>query len=615
VKNDGAAIAAAGVVPEVLARIASLRSAMQDAGVGACIVPSSDAHVSEYPPAHWAMREWISGFNGSVGTVVVTLGAAALWVDSRYWEQAARQLHGSGIELMRQGDADVPGQEAWLATQLPAGAGVAVDGWALAWSEAQSLSRELERLGLVPRTDLDLLGPLWKDRPPLPTRPVTAQADAAAGETRQEKLQHLREKLQQKKAGFILLSALDDIAWLFNLRGDDVPYNPVFVAHALVDLRGARLFVDEAKIDGELRARLVLDGVRIEPYARIREVLAGLPEGERILIDPERTVVALAESVREGVVVEQGASPVMLMKARKNSVEQAHVRAAMEFDGAALCRFMAWFDEASRTGTITELDVGTRLREERARHKDFLGESFGTIAAFRANGALPHYHAEAGLAARIEGDGMLLLDSGGQYPAATTDITRMLPVGVPDPEHKRDCARVLRGVIALSRAVFPRGVGAPFIDAIARAPIWADGVDYGHGTGHGVGCHLHVHEAPQRIAFRARVSEHNVIDEGMITSVEPGIYRPGKWGVRIENLVLAQPAVNTEFGSFLRFETVTLCPIDLRCIDLGLLRPDEIEWVDAYHAEVRRRLQPLLEGAGLAWLKARTAPAASQFAV
>lgn len=614
-KNEGGTMDVAGMKPVVIERIAALRNAMRAAEVNACIVPSSDAHVSEYPPLHWAMREWLSGFTGSVGTLVVTQDAAGLWVDSRYWEQAGRQLQESGIEAMRQGQAGVPEKEEWLAGRLTVGAQIAVDGWALAWKEAQELRQKLEAHDLIVCTDLDLVGSLWKARPPLPMKPVHAQEDSVAGETRAAKLLRVRKVMQEKNAGFMLLSALDDIAWLFNLRGDDVSYNPVFLAHALIDMRGARLFVDETKFTGALRGELVLDGVRIEPYGRVPEVLAALPAGERILIDPERTVVALAEAVREDVCVEQVPSPVMLMKARKNAVEQSHVRTAMEYDGAALCRFMAWFDEVGQAGEITEADVGVRLREERARHEDFLGESFGTIAAFRSNGALPHYHAEPGLASRIEGDGMLLLDSGGQYPGATTDITRMLPVGTPDPEHRKDCARVLRGVIALSRAVFPEGVGAPFIDALARAPIWADGIDYGHGTGHGVGCQLHVHEAPQRIAFRSRVSAQNVIEEGMITSVEPGIYRPGKWGVRIENLVLAQPAAKTEFGSFLRFETVTLCPIDLRCIDLGLLHADEIAWLDAYHAEVRRRLRPLLDGAALNWLLVRTEPAAKQSAV
>lgn len=594
------------------ARVAALREAMCRMDVAAYIVPSSDAHVSEYPPACWAARAWLSGFTGSAGTLVVTVESAGMWVDSRYWEQAGRQLAETGIEVMQLGQANVPAPAQWLAESLPQGACVALDGGVMAWNEAQHLQSELQSRGLRLRTDVDLVAPLWRGRPALPDANVYPQSDELAGETCQSKLARLREAMRKQCASRCFISALDDIAWLFNLRGSDVPYNPVFVAHALIDLHGACLFMDGRKLGADSQQRLAKDGVRIEPYARAAEALSSLPAGEKVLIDPDRTVVAMAEAVSPVAVVEQGVSPVLIMKARKNETEQAHVRHAMELDGAALCRFMAWFDDISGTGAEDEFSVGERLREERAGNPDFLGESFGTIAAFRANGALPHYSAKQGEAMCIKGDGMLLLDSGGHYPAATTDITRMLPVGQPDPEHKRDCARVLRGLIALSRAVFPEGIGAPMLDALARAPMWEDGINYGHGTGHGVGCHLHVHEAPQRIAYLARPNPANVLDAGMITSVEPGIYRAGKWGVRIENLILARSAQKTGFGQFLSFETLTLCPIDLRCIDVTMMRPDEIAWLDAYHAEVRRRLAPWLEGDGLAWMLARTEAVARQ---
>lgn len=597
-------------------RIAALKAVLQSENIAACIVPSSDAHVSEYPPERWAARAWLSGFTGSVGTLVVTQSAAALWVDSRYWEQAGHQLQNTGIKVMRQGQEGVPSLSEWLIGGLSRGDCVVADGNVLAWSEAQTLRGKLQAGGLELRTDLDLVDRLWKERPPLPAAPVHAQAVALAGEGSQTKLQRLRAIMQQKQVTYCFLSALDDIAWLFNLRGSDVPFNPVFVAHALIDVQGAVLFMDGSRLASEARAQLKQDGVRIAPYGQVTGELAGLPEGGKILIDPDRTVVAMAEAVSGSVIVVQGISPVMLMKARKNETELSHVRVAMEHDGAALCRFMAWFDKACRTGNETEFSVGERLREERARHADFRGESFATIAGFRANGALPHYRAMQGEALRIAGDGMLLLDSGGQYAGATTDITRMLPVGQPDPEHKRDCAHVLRGLIALSRAAFPAGIGAPLLDVLARAPMWEEGINYGHGTGHGVGCALHVHEPPQRISYLAQPNSANVsvnvIDAGMITSVEPGIYRAGKWGVRIENLILACPAQNTGFGQFLRFETLTLCPVDLRCIDVTMMQPDEIAWLDAYHAEVRRRLAPWLEGDGLAWMLTHTEPVAHQ---
>ncbi|MEN3109689.1 M24 family metallopeptidase [Uliginosibacterium paludis] len=592
-------------------RLARLRAAMQAAGVAAVIVPSSDPHMSEYPPAHWATREWLSGFNGSVGTVVVTGADAGLWVDSRYWEQAERQLAGSGIGLQKQGAPGTPPMEDWLAARLAQADQVAVDGAVLAWSEAKRLREAFVRSGITLRTDLDLTGPLWQQRPPLPANLVFEQPVSHAGEARQAKLERLRQRLSAAGADSLFLSGLDDIAWLFNLRGDDVPYNPVFVAHAQVDTHQARLFIDEAKLPAGLRDSLRLDGVLVEPAARAAEVVAAMQPGERLLIDPDRCAARLVEAIPAGVNRVEATSPVVLMKCRKNACEQAHVRDAMAHDGAALCRFMSWFDQAHRSGQLSELDVVARVRAERAANPGFISESFGTISAFNPNAALPHYRAEPATAARIEGNGLLLLDSGGQYQGATTDITRMLPVGEVSAEQKRDCALVLRAMIALSRAAFPAGIGAPMVDAIARAPMWAEGVDYGHGTGHGVGCFLHVHEGPQSIACHARPRPHNTLEEGMITSIEPGIYRPGLWGVRIENLVLASEFRSTAFGRFLHFETLTLCPIDLRCIDTTLLKEDEIAWLDAYHQEVRRRLDPLLGGEAREWMRRRTAPVGS----
>lgn len=591
-----------------LIRIGMLRAAMKKQHIDAVIVPSSDPHMSEYPPAHWALREWLSGFNGSVGTLVVGASDAALWVDSRYWDQAGRQLEGSGIDLVKQGQPGAPAIEDWLAVRLGPGSEVLADGTILAWGEACRLREAFRVHGLKLRTDLDLVSPLWLQRPCLPKAPIFEQPTGFAGETRQAKLERLRQVMSAQAVDSCLLSGLDDIAWLFNLRGEDVDYNPVFVAHAQVDARQARLFMDEAKISSELRARLVFEGVRIEPYARIVDVIAAMSSGERLLVDPDRTAARLVETVPSGVARVEATSPVLLMKSHKNPSEQGHVRVAMEHDGAALCRFMSWFETARDSQALTELDVSARLAVERARSSEFLSASFETISAFRANAASPHYHPKPGNAARIHGNGLLLLDSGGQYRGATTDITRMLPVGQPDAGQKRDCALVLRGMIALSRAAFPDGIAAPMVDALARAPLWAEGIDYGHGTGHGVGCFLHVHEGPQSISYRGKPRPHNTLEEGMITSIEPGIYRPGQWGVRIENLVLARPSRSTEFGSFLEFETLTQCPIDLRCIDTALLRSDEITWLDAYHLEVRRRLEPLLEGEALAWMRRHTEP-------
>jgi Xaa-Pro aminopeptidase len=594
---------------DAVARIGMLRAAMAKHALGAVVVPSSDPHMSEYPPAYWAAREWLSGFNGSVGTLVVTLTEAGLWVDSRYWEQATRQLAGSGIDVMKLGQPGTPEIESWLGVRLGPGSEVLADGAVLAWNEARRLREAFEVHGLNLRTDLDLLSPLWRERPVLPKTPIFEQATGFAGETRLAKLERVRQVMSEQGVDSYLLSSLDDIAWLFNLRGEDVNYNPVFVAHAQVDARQARLFMDESKVPSELRAQLVFEGVRVEPYARVIDVIAAMQPGERLLIDPDRTAARLVEAIPGEVSRVEATSPVLLMKSRKNLSEQGHVRAAMEHDGAALCRFMSWFDVAQQANTLSELDVAARVAMERGRSRECLNASFGTISAFNANAASPHYQPEPGGAAQIVGNGLLLLDSGGQYRGATTDITRMLPVGQPTVEQKRDCALVLRAAIALSRAAYPASIAAPMVDAIARAPLWAEGIDYGHGTGHGVGCFLHVHEGPQSINYRGKPRPHNTLEEGMITSIEPGVYRPGRWGVRIENLVLVRPSRRTEFGSFLEFETLTLCPIDLRCIDISLLRPDEIAWLDAYHQEVRRRLEPLLEGDALAWMRERTAPA------
>ncbi len=596
-------------------RLRSLRAALRAAHAAALIVPSSDPHMSEYPPAHWAAREWLSGFDGSVGTLVVTMDAAALWVDSRYWEQAAQQLDATGIAVMRLGPPLTPSIEEWLQAQLSVGAQVLADAAVLPFSEATRLRKVLAERGLSLRTDLDVLATLWSPRPALPTQPIFEQPSGFSGESRLLKLERLRQAMRERGATHCLLSSLDDIAWLFNLRGDDVAYNPVFVAHALIDTHKARLFMDDAKVPNELRARLVLEEVRIEPYARIGDVLAALPTEARVLFDPERTAARLVEAMPDERSAVAATSPVLLMKSRKNLSEQGHARVAMEHDGAALCRFMAWFDDAQRSGAaLNELELSKRVSMERARSPDFIQASFETICAFNANAASPHYRPQPGQAALIGGNGMLLLDSGAQYRGATTDITRMLPVGQPGAAQKRDCTLVLRGLIALSRAVFPASIAAPVLDALARAPLWAEGIDYGHGTGHGVGSFLHVHEGPQSISYRSTARPHNTLEEGMLTSIEPGIYRPGQWGIRIENLVLARPSHNNEFGNFLEFETLSLCPIDLRCLDTTLLRADEIAWLDAYHERVRRRLAPLLSGDALNWMWAHTAAVSTQIA-
>ena len=590
----------------VVQRLARTRALMEQNGIYALLVPSADPHLSEYLPAYWQGRQWLSGFHGSVGTLIVTPTFAGLWADSRYWEQAGKELAGSTIELVKL----QPGQPSpldWLAEQAPQGSTVSVDGAVLALASARTLESKLKERGAVLRIDIDVLSLVWADRPALPKQPVYEHLPPQATVSRVDKLAKLRETLKQRNADAHFIATLDDIAWLFNLRGSDVSFNPVFVSFALIELDRATLFVDLEKVGVELRDTLQRDGVNLRDYTEINSALAALPATTRLLIDPARVTCGLLNNVSREVTFVEGLNPTTFAKSQKSLDDAVHIRQAMEQDGAALCEFFAWLEAALGRERITELTIDEQLSAARARRPGFVSLSFNTIAAFNANGAMPHYHATEQEHAVIEGNGLLLIDSGGQYLGGTTDITRMVPVGTPSREQKHDCTRVLKGVIALSRAQFPKGILSPLLDAIARAPIWADNVDYGHGTGHGVGYFLNVHEGPQVIAYQAVVAPHTAMQPGMITSIEPGTYRPGRWGVRIENLVLNREAGASEFGEFLKFETLTLCPIDTRCLEASLLTREELDWLNGYHKQVCERLSPLLEGDALAWLQARTA--------
>ncbi|KMN17145.1 aminopeptidase P family protein [Pseudomonas helleri] len=590
----------------VVQRLARTRALMEQNGIYALLVPSADPHLSEYLPAYWQGRQWLSGFHGSVGTLIVTPTFAGLWADSRYWEQAGKELAGSTIELVKLQPGQ-PGPLDWLAEQAPQGSTVSVDGAVLALASARTLETKLKERGAVLRTDIDVLSLVWADRPALPKQPVYEHLPPQATVSRVDKLAKLRETLKQRNADAHFIATLDDIAWLFNLRGSDVSFNPVFVSFALIEPDRATVFVDLEKVGVELRDTLQRDGVNLRDYTEINSALAALSAKTRLLIDPARVTCGLLNNVNREVTFVESLNPTTFAKSQKSLDDAVHIRQAMEQDGAALCEFFAWLEAALGHERITELTIDEQLSAARARRPGFVSLSFNTIAAFNANGAMPHYHATEQEHAVIEGNGLLLIDSGGQYLGGTTDITRMVPVGTPTREQKHDCTRVLIGVIALSRAQFPKGILSPLLDAIARAPIWADNVDYGHGTGHGVGYFLNVHEGPQVIAYQAGVAPHTAMQPGMITSIEPGTYRPGRWGVRIENLVLNREAGASEFGEFLKFETLTLCPIDTRCLEASLLTHEELKWLNDYHEQVRERLSPLLEGDALAWLQARTA--------
>jgi len=591
-------------------RLAALRAAMQQHDINAVLVPSADPHLSEYLPAHWSAREWLSGFTGSAGTLIVTTDQAGLWTDSRYFSQAEQQLAGSGIALMKLRVPHTPEHLEWLQQQLGEGHVLAVAGDSVALATQRRIEQALAGSGATLRTDLDLPGMVWSDRPALPRSPVLEHAPEYACTSRVDKLQRLRQAMRKLGASHHLLSSLDDIAWLTNLRGSDVECNPVFLAHMLVPLEGrATLFVGRAKLDDALVAKLAADGIGIADYASIGSTLQELGAGDRLLLDSSRVVGSIASAIAPAVERIEAANPSTAFKAVKSEAELEHIREVMRRDGAALVRAFRRLEQRLAAGmTVTELDVDSLLHEERSAQPGWVGESFATIAGYQANGALPHYRAMPEAHATLQAKGLLLIDSGGQYHGGTTDITRVLALGETTAEQRRDASLVMKGMIGLSRARFPKGASGPQLDALARAPLWAAGMDYGHGTGHGVGYFLNVHEGPHGIRPPASGATLVALQPGMISSIEPGLYKPGRHGIRHENLAVVVEADHTEFGEFLAFETLTLCPFDRRALEPGLLNPEERAWLDDYHATVRAALAPLLDGVDLEWLQRHCAP-------
>ena len=590
-------------------RLAALRQALRRHQLDAWLVPSADPHLSEYLPEHWQVRQWLSGFTGSAGTLVLTEHEAALWVDSRYYEQAAQQLNGSGIvmEKLENGRNHLD----WLRDRLPENGVLGAAADMLSLSAKRRLQTLAGSAGGRLRDDVDAAGEVWgAARPALPQQPVYAHDDAFTDESAADKLARVRAFMREKGADWHLISSLDDIGWLTNLRGSDVEYNPVFLSYLLIGSDTATLFVDEAKLDAAVRARLQAAGIGTAAYGAVAEAVAALSGS--LLLDADRTAASTLARLPENVRLIEHLNPAALFKSQKTERECQHIRQAMVQDGAALCGFFAEFEQKLADGTpMTELDIADMLTAHRSRQPHYISPSFGTIAGFNANGALPHYSATAEAHSAITGNGLLLIDSGAQYQNGTTDITRVVPVGETTAAQRRDFTLVLKAHIALARLVFPEEMPAPVLDAVCRAPLWAAQCDYGHGTGHGVGYFMNVHEGPQVIACRAAANPHHAMKVGMLTSNEPGLYRPGQWGIRIENLVLnrrvAQPQ-EQDFGTFLYFETVTLCPIDTRLVETALLTAEERDWLNAYHAEVRAKLEAHTTGAAKDWLLARTQP-------
>lgn len=598
----------ASIMSVFLSRLQQLRAQMQQAQIDAYVVFNSDPHLSEYLADHYQDRAWLCGFDGSAGSLLITADFAGLWTDSRYWVQAETDLKQSGFSLMRWGDGQTPEMTEWVAEHLNAGQTVAFNGSVVALAQAENWQRLALDNQLHLNQEVNLVSSIWTDRPALPSAPIYVHEAPFKQRKVADNLQAVRAQLLQHHASHHLLSSLDDIAWLFNLRGSDVNYNPVFLAHSLITAEQAILFVDENKVSTAVAQYLEAEGVQVQPYAALESVLQRLSSQAQLLVNPQAVTVGIVGAATQADLV-FAANPSTWLKACKNEAEIAQVRQTMVYDGAALCEFFAWFEKTVTERAVTELEVDEQITAARARQPNFVCPSFGTIAAFGSNGAMPHYQATEKAYAQITGSGLLLIDSGGQYLGGTTDITRVVPVGTPSPEQKTDYTLVLKGMIALSMAVFAKGVTGQQLDIIARMPLWQAGLDFGHGTGHGVGYFLNVHEGPQSISWRTRPgAQPQPLQVGMITSNEPGLYRAGQWGIRIENLIVCVPYLHNEFAELYAFETLTLCPIDTRCIELGLLTQPEIDWLNQYHQEVRTRLSSVVSGSALAWLEQRTEP-------
>lgn len=586
----------------IIDRIQGLRQMLEKRGLSAFIIPGTDPHLSEYVAPHWQSREWISGFTGSAGTVVVTLEKAGLWTDSRYFIQASEQLEGTGIELFREMLPETPSIPAFLCGELPAGSSVGMDGRMFSTTAAENLKKELARKGIQLTTDFDPIPEIRKDRPPLPQTPPYIYKEKYAGKSAGEKLREIRMELARKSCEGTLLSALDEIAWTLNLRGNDVSFNPVTISYLLVTQQKAVFFIAPEKMTDEIGGYLKEQGVETADYNRIEEYLRGL-HASPMLLNPGQTNYSIYSSVNPQTEIVNDSSPVALLKAIRNEREIEGVHNAMKKDGVALVKFLMWLSDAVPSGMETELSVDKKLREFRAEQDLYMGESFSTIAGYREHGAIVHYSATPESSSTLLPKGFLLLDSGAQYLDGTTDITRTIALGELTEEEKTDYTLVLKGHIALAMAKFPVGTRGAQLDVLAHMPLWKRGMNYLHGTGHGIGHFLNVHEGPQSI----RMNENPVtLQAGMLTSNEPGVYKTGSHGIRTENLILTVKAGEGMYGEYLQFETVTLCPICKKGIIRDLLTEDEIDWLNSYHQKVYALLADNLNEKERAWLKEAT---------
>ena len=583
-------------------KLSEIRNQMKADQVEAYIIPSADPHISEYLPKYYKCIPFASGFRGSAGTLVITHDFAGLWTDFRYFEQATEQLAGSGFELVKQKVQHAPEYIQWLANKLAKGAQVAADEKLVSVALGEMICDKLGMKGIT-LVDRDYLSPIWKDRPALPAEPAFLIEEQHIGQSVASKITAVREVLAANDANYHLISSLDDLAWLFNIRGKDVSYNPVVLSFALISQDHAKLYLDEQKLTEQEKVTLLKSGVEVCAYGDIEMALSTLPENSSIFIDPKRNCYAYLKLIPASVKKIKDTNPSTNLKAVKNDTELENTRIAMTKDGVAITRFLKWLSEQIGKTTITELSAAAQLRTYRAAQEGFVGDSFNTISAYAAHGALPHYSASAESDVEVKAEGLFLVDSGGQYFYGTTDITRTIPVGPTTEEERRDYTLVLKGMIDGCKVHFPQGTCGYQIDAITRRPLWDHAINYGHGTGHGVGYFLNVHEGPQ--VFNPTPNPE-ALEPGMITSVEPGVYRPGKHGIRIENLVNTIVVDQNEFNVWYAFECLTIAPINTSIVQKDLLEQHQIAWLNAYNALVFERLSPHLTAEEAEWLKAET---------
>ena len=571
------------------------------------IIPGTDPHMGEYVPDYWQIRSWLSGFTGSAGTLVITSNFAGLWTDSRYFLQAESELSGSGIELVKLRVPHTPEHVDWVVKNLSVGSRVGVDGKMISIDAVKQIRSAFAPKQMELITNEDLISPIWTDRPPFPLDQVSGYDLEYAGCSRSEKIDMVRSEMSRLGVTHHLIASLDDIAWLLNLRGTDIEYNPLFVSYVSIDSDSTVLFINDAKISPLLQEELMNDGVTLRPYEEIEQYLSTLVKGNRLLIATGKVNQALLDAILPAVTIVDDVNPTTLMKAVKNETEIGHLHQTMVYDGIALVRFFHWLEKNIGKEKITEISASDKIQSFRSEQPVFMGLSFGTIAGYASHGAIVHYNPTPESDVELKPEGLFLLDSGGQYLSGTTDVTRTVALGVPTLEQKRDFTLALKGTIALSDAVFPEGTKGYQLDALARIALWKNGINFGHGTGHGVGFFLNVHEGPQGISPNAAGPASTVMEKGMVTSVEPAMYREGKHGIRTENLVVCIPHLDNEFGSFLKFETLTLCPIDRTLIEVSLLDKAELSWLNNYHAMVYERISPYLSKEESKWLKAKTA--------